>query len=77
MSPANRGDANLNSLSIFLAGTVLGLVIGLVFASYLIKIGRISGLPGKAMAKHADLQTTKDSVEVVKRQQESVTSRKA
>jgi len=45
LAPAQHEGSvsSFNSLSIFLAGIVLGTVIGLVFASYLVKIGRIGG----------------------------------
>ena len=52
----------MNALSIFLAGAVLGLVMGLIFASYLIKIGRIGGF-GKGNAQAAMMG--KDTAEVL------------
>ena len=74
LSPAQTNDAGLNALSIFLAGAVLGLVMGLIFASYLIKIGRIGGF-GKGSAQAAMMG--KDTAEVLSKQQSSAISRKA
>jgi len=54
-------------LSVFLAGIVLGTVFGLVFASYLVKIGRIGGARKAAKAKGNGLPMSKDFSEVFKK----------
>lgn len=62
-------DSNFNVLSVFLAGIVLGTVFGLVFASYLVKIGRIGGARKAAKAKGNGLPMSKDFSEVFKKDQ--------
>ena len=39
----NGSASGTNSFTVFLAGVVLGAVMGLFFASYLVKLGRIGG----------------------------------
>ncbi len=39
----NGSPAGESSIAVFLAGLVVGVVLGLFFASYLIKLGRAGG----------------------------------
>ena len=49
-------------MTVFLGGLILGVILGLFFASYLVKMGRLSRKSNKA----PNLPVTKDFVELVK-----------
>lgn len=49
----------------FLAGILLGAVFGLVFASYLVKIGRIGGARKAQKSKGLNMTPTKEFSDVV------------
>lgn len=75
LAPANQApSSNFNTLTVFLAGTVLGVVMGLVFASYLIKIGRIGGKKPMKANKHGQLPA-KEFPEIVRQQVSSASMR--
>ena len=49
-------------MTVFLGGLILGVILGLFFASYLVKMGRLSKKSNKA----PNIPVTKDFVELVK-----------
>jgi len=46
LTPAADTGAGVGSFTIFLSGLVLGIVMGLFFASYLVKMGRLGAKRG-------------------------------
>ena len=71
---AAPGDS-ASSGTIFLAGLVLGIVFGLVFASYLIKLGKLGGKrPQKAKAS-VNGPPVKEFAEIVKHNHDSAQMR--
>ena len=58
---ANPNDQT-SSMTVFLGGLILGVILGLFFASYLVKMGRLSRKSNKA----PNLPMAKDFVELVK-----------
>ena len=56
--------AGSQTFTVFLAGLVLGVVMGLFFASYLVKMGRLGGKKG---SKPVTLPPAKEFSEIVKK----------